>query len=97
MPRFYRTDEGDWKCVGCGAEFADFLKEENLPDVCPYCPSPEKDARHNMESRAYDYLNRTRGHGGFYDCGELGVLYIRWRNGGWSPEWIDVVPAPWLE
>ena len=96
MSLFHRTENDDWKCNGCGAGFDGFLKENNLPEPCPYCPSEEKNMRLTMESSAYEYLNRTKRHGGFYDCGELGVLAIKWARNGWSPEWITVTPAPWL-
>jgi len=30
----------------------------------------------------------------FFDCGEFGVLQLRWSHGRWWAEWIDVRPCP---
>ena len=48
-----------------------------------------------MERRVMSWLNDNKNSPyRYFDCGELGTLYMSWWNAHWVPKWIEVVPVP---
>lgn len=47
------------------------------------------------DAKVFDIINKLnkthrQGQSGYYDCGELGIVYIYWRDQRWQWEWIEI-------
>lgn len=45
----------------------------------------------------YGYMNDNKRHrGAYFDCGDIGIVYIFWNNGMWNSRWTtsDIEPLP---
>ncbi len=49
--------------------------------------------KHVIERYLIEYMNKEKGIGGLYDCGDVGILRLYWRR-HWITEWLEPLQLP---